>query len=71
MTSDHKCAYTNICNKNVYKFTAMYVYADMEEDMYQHKATVQCVNVYQKYTHQMLALTFRLATFFNVFFLLF
>lgn len=42
MTSDHKCAHTNICNKNVHKFTAMYVYADMEEDIvvYQYKATV-------------------------------
>lgn len=45
----------------------MYVYADMEEDMYQHKATVQCVNIY---THKMLALTFHLATFLNVFFFL-
>lgn len=67
MTSEHKRAHTNIYNKNVYKFTAMYVYADMEEDVYQHKATVQRVNIY---THQMLALTFQLATFLNVFFFL-
>lgn len=65
MTSEHKCAHTNIYNKNVYKFTTMYVYADMEEDVYQHKATVQRVNIY---THQMLALIFQLATFLNVFF---